>query len=196
MNIRYFLSAPLGLLTTGILLWLMQVLIASGPDASTKARPRIELGWIFVAPPEVIIDDPPIVRPSPPPVPPRQDRFEPDSDETIGIPVPAPQPPNPLDFSPNDFGQTNSALVDVMYVRPVYPAEAAARGLEGFVTVGFDVTELGTVTNVQVLDSSHRLFEKSARDAALRSKFRPRVVDGIAMTTTGVVRRYRFELEK
>jgi protein TonB len=196
MNIRYFSSAPLGLLATGILLWLMQTLIASGPDAYTEAPPRMELGWIFVAPPEVIIDDPPLDRLPPPPVLPRPDRHQPDSDETITIPQPTPYQPNPPELSPNDFGQTNGPLVDVMYVRPVYPADAAARGLEGFVTVSFDVTELGTVTNVQVLESSHRVFEKSAREAALRSKFRPRVVDGIAMATTGVVRRYRFELEK
>jgi len=30
----------------------------------------------------------------------------------------------------------------------------------------------------------------------IRSKFRPRVVDGIATITTDVVRRYRFELDK
>jgi protein TonB len=82
-----------------------------------------------------------------------------------------------------------------MHVKPVYPAGAAARGLEGFVTVRFDVTELGTVTNVEVLESTHRVFEKPAREAAHRSKFRPRVVDGVAMATTGIVRRYRFELE-
>jgi protein TonB len=64
------------------------------------------------------------------------------------------------------------------------------------VTVRFDVTELGTVTNVQILESTHRVFEKPAREAALRSKFRPRVVDGAAMATSGIVRRYRFELEK
>ena len=196
MNTRYFSSAPLGILVTGALLWLMQTLIASGPDVHTKAPPRIELGWIFVAPREVIIDDPPIVKPRPPVTPPPDDRLQPRSDETITIPVRTPDRPPPPDYSPNDFGQSNSPLVDVMYVKPVYPADAAARGLEGFVTVSFDVTELGTVTNIQVLESSHRVFEKSAREAALRSKFRPRVVDGIAMATTGVVRRYRFELEK
>jgi protein TonB len=184
------------MLVTGALLWLMQTLIASGPDAYTRAPPRIELGWIFVAPREVIIDDPPIVKPQPPVSPPRPDFLQPDSDETVTIPVPPPHRPQSPDSVPNDFGQSNSPLVDVMYVKPVYPVDAAARGLEGFVTVRFDVTELGTVTNVQVLQSTHRVFEKAAREAALRSKFRPRVVDGVAMATTDIVRRYRFELEK
>jgi periplasmic protein TonB len=196
MNTRYFSSALLGVLVTGSLLWLMQTLIASGPEVYTKAPPRLELGWIFVASPEVIVDAPPIDRPPPPPVPPRTDRRQADSDEAITIPVPAPYRPRQPEPSPNDFGQSNSPLVDVMYVKPVYPADAVARGLEGFVTVGFDVTELGTVTNIRVLESSHRVFEKPAREAALRSKFRPRVVDGVAMATTGIVRRYRFELDQ
>lgn len=196
MNVRYFSSAPLGLLATGSLLWLMQTLIAAGPEVYTKAPPRIQPDWILVPPPEIIVDDPPIQRIPPPPVTPRADRARSESDSGIAIPVPTAHVPAPPEFSPNDFGQSNSPLVDVMYVKPIYPADAAARGLEGFVTLRFDVTELGTVTNVQILEASHRVFEKSARDAALRSKFRPRVVDGAAMTTTDVVRRYRFELDK
>jgi protein TonB len=196
MNVRYISSTPLGLLATGSLLWLMQTLIASGPEAYTKPPPGIELGWIFVPPPEIIVDDPPIERIPPPPVAPRPDRTRSESDSGVAIPVPTADVPAPPEFSPNDFGQSNSPLVDVMYVKPVYPADAAARGLEGHVTLRLDVTELGTVTNVRILESSHRVFEKSARDAALRSKFRPRVVDGTATITTDVVRRYRFELEK
>jgi hypothetical protein len=52
------------------------------------------------------------------------------------------------------------------------------------------------VNQVRIVESSHRVFEKPARDAALRSKFRPRVMDGSAMTTPDVVRRYRFELDQ
>jgi protein TonB len=196
MSIRYFSSVPFGFLVTAILIWLMQTLIATGPDARTKAPPRIGLSWIFVAPPEdIILDPPPASRPPPPREAPRPERAEAES-EAISIPLPTAYVPDPPPFTPGDFGQRTSPLVDVMYVKPVYPPEAAARGLEGFVTLRFDVTEFGAVANVQILESSHRVFEKSAREAALRSKFRPRVVDGAAVATTGVVRRYRFELDQ
>jgi protein TonB len=195
MNIRYLSSAPAGLCMTAALLWVMQLLIASGQEAQTRPRPRIELGWIFVAPQEVVVDDPPPVKPPPPKTPPRDERRQTTSQHAIGVPLPSPPPPVQPTYDSADFGQSNAPLVDVMYVRPIYPVDAAARGLEGFVTVQFDVTELGTVTNVVVLESSHRVFEKPAREAALRSKFRPRVVDGTAMATANIVRRYRFELD-
>jgi periplasmic protein TonB len=196
MNIRYFSAPPLGLVMTAVLLWVMQILIASGPDAYTTPRPRMELHWISLVPEE----QEPIIKP-PPKKPPPPRKAPPDLRESapagdvIGVPLSRPTAPLPTDLGRTDFGQSNAPLVDVMYVRPVYPVDAAARGLEGSVTVSFDVTELGTVTNVIVLESSHRIFERAAREAALRSKFRPRVVDGTAQGTFGVVRRYRFELE-
>src|SRR5690606_3017776 len=196
MSIRYLSAPPLGLAMTAVLLWVMQILIASGPDAYTTPRPRIELHWISIDPGK----DDPIVEPPPKKLPPPK-KAPPDlrekapAGEPIGVPLPKPTAPLPPGTWRTAFGQSNAPLVDVMYVRPVYPVDAAARGMEGFVTVSFDVTELGTVTNVVVLESSHRIFERAAREAALRSKFRPRVVDGTAQATTGIVRRYRFELE-
>lgn len=196
MNTRYLPSAPMGLLITAGLLLLMQTLIATGPEAYTKPRQRIELGWLYVGPPEFINDEQQSFdKPEPPKQAPRPDnRWE--SEESITVPVQTTQLPREPVFEAADFGQNNGPLVDVMDVRPVYPAEAAARGLEGFVTVKFDVTEMGTVTNVTILESSHRVFEKPAREAALRSRFRPQVVDGVATATKGLVRRYRFELEE
>ena len=195
MNTRYAPSAPLGLLITSGLLLLMQTLIITGPEAYTKPRQRMELGWVSERPPEFIIDEPQTFdKPEPPKQPPRhENRWE--AEESITVAEPTVQlPPEPA-FEAADFGQNNGPLVDVMYVRPVYPADAAARGLEGFVTLRFDVTEMGTVTNVTILESTHRVFEKPAREAALRSRFRPQVVDGVAIATTGIVRRYRFELD-
>jgi hypothetical protein len=49
---------------------------------------------------------------------------------------------------------------------------------------------------VVVIESSHRVFERPAIDAALRSRYRPRVVDGVAVMTTGVRMLYRFEFKQ
>jgi periplasmic protein TonB len=196
MSIRHFSAPPLGLLMTAVLLWVMHILIASGPDAFTTPRPRMELNWISLQPEEDDpIEQPPPKKPPPPRKAPPDLRQQGPAGEVIGVPMPKPDAPLPAGPGKSDFGQSNAPLVDVMYVRPIYPADAAARGLEGFVIVSFDVTELGTVTNVVVLESSHRIFERAAREAALRSRFRPRVVEGTAQVTPGIVRRYRFEME-
>ena len=196
MNTRFVPSAPLGFLITAGLLLLMQTLVATGPEAYTKPRPRVELGWLHIDPPEFTVDEPQTFdKPEPPKEPPRPDNRW-DAEESIHVPEPTAQLPRKPEYEAADFGQNRGPLVDVMYVRPVYPAEAAARGLEGYVTVKFDVTEMGTVANVTILESTHRVFEKPAREAALRSRFRPQIVDGVAIATKGLVRRYRFELEE
>jgi protein TonB len=198
MYARYISSSSLAVLVTALLLWLMQLLIAIGPEVYKKVPRTILVDWNPDRPPEVINDDPtPVDRP-PPPVAPPDNRPPMDGNE-----VPLAIPP----FTPGlrggrsgdslpDLGMPDGPLVSLMYVRPVYPQEAASRGIEGHVTVQFDVDERGNVSNVLVIDSSHRLFERSAIQAAQRSRFRPRIVDGVAIATAGIRKRFRFELEK
>jgi protein TonB len=176
----------------------MQFLIAIGPEVYKKVPREIRLDWLPDRQPEVIDDDPKPVDRLPPPVAPPDNRPPLDGNE-IPLVIP-PVTPGPRGGhsgdSLTDLGMPDGPLVSVMYVRPVYPQEAASRGIEGNVTVQFDVDEQGNVGNVVVIDSSHRLFEKSAIQAAQRSRFRPRVVDGVAVATVGIRKRFRFELEE
>ena len=91
--------------------------------------------------------------------------------------------------------QADNALINIINAEPDYPIAATARGLEGFVIVSFDVTELGTVENVSVVDSSHKVFEKPAIGAAYRSRYKPRTVDGVPQATRGLRKRFRFEMK-
>lgn len=59
-------------------------------------------------------------------------------------------------------------------VAPVYPTEAAKNNLEGYVTVSFDVSEQGTVSNVRVLASEPAdVFNSSAIDAVKQWRYTP-----------------------
>ncbi|WP_456448923.1 energy transducer TonB [Thiolapillus sp.] len=70
-------------------------------------------------------------------------------------------------------------LIPLVKIAPRYPRKAALAGKEGWVKVEFTVTELGTVTDVKVLDSKpRRLFDRAAKRAILKWKFKPRIVDG------------------
>lgn len=195
MTARYFSSAPLGVVMTAGILWLMQALIASGPALITDPPPRFVLDWVHVPAREEVVRKEPVPERIPPPLPEPSREPASDGDDVGVVAVPTIPPPAPSGFDTFDFGQSTSPLVAVMNVRPTYPPEAARRGLEGFVTVRFDVTELGTVANVVVLESSHRVFERSAVEAALRTRYRPRVVDGVARATTGLHKRYSFRME-
>lgn len=73
-------------------------------------------------------------------------------------------------------------ILPVVVIRPMYPREAALSGVEGWVKVEFTITEAGTVKDPKVVDARPpRVFNREAIRAILKWKFKPRIVDGIAV---------------
>ena len=83
----------------------------------------------------------------------------------------------------------------IVKVAPTYPPRAVARGLEGYVMVSFTVTADGSVADPTVLESSSTLFEQSALDATRKFKYKPRLENGVPVTTEGVVTRIEYVLD-
>ena len=71
---------------------------------------------------------------------------------------------------------------------------ALQRRVEGYVIVEFVVTTSGSVTDVTVVESSAPVFEQAAIEAAQKFKYKPRVVDGVAIEVSGVQNRITFKL--
>ena len=198
MVTRALSSATAGLAVTIALLYAMQLLIATGEDILTDPPPRYFLDWIDPPePPDSLVEPVPPQRIDPPmPTPPTPPVGRPGVDAIgIGIPLPPPTPPNGRPAF-KGIGVSDSPLISMINVKPQYPAAAAAKGLEGTVLVQFDVTELGTVENVVVLESSNRIFNREAIRAAYRCKYKPRMVDGVAYGAKGLRKLFTFELEK
>jgi len=87
-------------------------------------------------------------------------------------------------------------IIPVVVIRPMYPREAAMSGTEGWVKVEFTITEAGTVKDAHVIESDPpRVFNREAIRAILKWKFKPRVVEGVAVErqATQVI---DFSLEK
>ncbi|NOR18656.1 MAG: TonB family protein [Xanthomonadales bacterium] len=73
-------------------------------------------------------------------------------------------------------------IIPIVVIRPMYPREAAMRGQEGWVKIEFTITAIGTVKNPRVVDSNPpRVFNREAIRAILKWKFKPRVVNGVAV---------------
>lgn len=73
-------------------------------------------------------------------------------------------------------------IIPVVVIRPMYPREAAMTGTEGWVKVEFTITEVGTVKDPRVVDANPpRIFNREAIRAILKWKFKPRVVEGVAV---------------
>lgn len=80
----------------------------------------------------------------------------------------------------------NAELIPLVRLSPQYPRKAARAGISGWVKLRIEVNPDGSVRRAKVIDSDPRgLFEEAAVVAARRGKFRPRVVDGVAVESSG-----------
>lgn len=92
--------------------------------------------------------------------------------------------------------QENSEVIALLKVEPDYPRKAARQSIEGWVKLAFTVLEDGSVSDVKVLDASpKRIFDKAAKHAIMRWKFKPRVVNGQTVKQQ-VVQVIEFKLNK
>lgn len=78
-------------------------------------------------------------------------------------------------------GFSDGDIIPLVAIQPQYPRRAAERGLEGYVVVSFVITSQGTTRDIKVEESTSSLFERSAMRAAERLKYKPRIVDGVAV---------------
>jgi periplasmic protein TonB len=84
----------------------------------------------------------------------------------------------------------------VFRVNPVYPPNAAARDIEGWVEVQFNINAAGAVTDVVVVDSEPaRIFDEATLTAVSRWRYNPSVVNGTAVERRGMRTILRFNLE-
>lgn len=82
-------------------------------------------------------------------------------------------------------------------VDPSYPAEASRDGVEGWVKLGFTVSASGAVSDITVLDSEpKRVFDRAARKALKKWKYKPKLESGVPVSQTGMVVVLDFKLEQ
>lgn len=94
-------------------------------------------------------------------------------------------------------GQSDGEYLPIVKIQPQYPRRATSRGIEGQCTVEYTVTKLGTTRNPVAVDCSPKgVFERASLKAALKFKYKPRVVDGEAIDVVGVQNRFIYKLDK
>jgi protein TonB len=197
---RYALSIVIGVVVTLSLLFVMQLLIASGKAALTEPRARAQLDFVRVRRNENLnVEDFTPDKPPPPPVvppetPPQEmDNVDPNA-PTINIAPPSVSADTNIG-GPGGMNIAEGDYLPIVRVAPVYPARALSRGLEGYVDMSFTVTTTGTVRDPIVLFSTSSLFERAATRAVLKFKYKPRVVDGVPVDVAGVKTRISFQIE-
>lgn len=197
---RYAFSTIVGIVVTISLLFIMQLLIATGKKALTNPRDRAKLEFVRVKRNELlnVEDVAPEKPPKPPEVPPEQPPQQMDNIDPNAPTINVAPPQVAAETSIGGPGAMNIAEGDylpIVRVAPVYPARALSRGLEGYVDLSFTVTTAGTVRDPIVLFSTSSLFERAATRAVLKFKYKPRVVDGVPVDVPNVKTRISFKLE-
>ncbi len=198
---RYAFSVAIGVVVTLSLLFIMQLLIATGQAALTKPRDRAKLEFVRVKRNEAISTEdiqpekPPKPPETPPEVPPQEmDNIDPNA-PTINVPPPTVSAETDIG-GPGAMNIAEGDYLPIVRVAPVYPARALSRGLEGYVDLSFTVTTAGTVRDPIVLHSTSSLFERAAIRAVLKFKYKPRVVDGVPVDVPNVKTRITFKIEE
>ena len=200
---RLITGLVLGVFVTLGLLWTMQYLIATADRSLDDAKAGNIVDFVRLKRDETVQrksskpEKPPLPK-APPPEPPqpKMDDVSPQAEklDIVEVDVSA-----DIELSADGFSLSagEGDYLPIIKVAPIYPRRAANRGIEGYVLVEFTVTKKGTVKDVKVIESkpTSSIFHKSARRAALKFKYKPRVVNGKAVEVPGVRNLIRFKLE-
>lgn len=95
------------------------------------------------------------------------------------------------------FGSADGEYLPIVKVAPIYPRRAQSRGVEGYCTIEYTVTKSGAIKDPEAIDCQPSgYFESASIKAALKFKYKPRVIDGEAIDVLGVQNRFTYELEQ
>ena len=94
-------------------------------------------------------------------------------------------------------GQPDQDARPIVRVNPKYPMDAIRNGTQGWVKLAFDISEIGQVINVKVIDSEpKRVFDKAARQALRKWKYRAKSIDGKQVKQQNFTVQLDFNMEQ
>ncbi|WP_144391373.1 energy transducer TonB [Pleionea sediminis] len=86
--------------------------------------------------------------------------------------------------------------IPMVIIQPQYPRKAAMEGIEGYVKFKFTVKADGYAKDIEIIDANpRRIFERDARRAIYKWKFKPKVVDGKAVEQPNMYYTMEFKLD-
>lgn len=201
--VRFLVSILLGAAVTFALFSFMAFLVSSG-DRNKEEQLENIIVEVNTTPPKSQAERRQRVPPPPPPppkTPPKPQAPEPETNTnngglTFNMPGVQLAGANAGMSAPGaGFGRDGDAT-PIVRIEPKYPIQAARDGKEGWVTLSFTINEIGGVEDVDVIDADpKRVFDKEAKRALRKWKYKPKVVDGKAMKQPGLTVRLDFNMD-
>ena len=203
---KYLAGAGLALFITVALFFLMVALISLG-DTGIKTDNARKLADVIMPDRDIdtLYDD--FEKPEEPDQQP-EDIAQPELDlaPIDGVDVAIPKPKT--NFAAGGGFFRDGEYIPLFKVTPIYPRRAQERGIQGYSIVAFTITETGTVEDVVPLEgfcgdptdpaTEYRkcsIFNSAASRAALKLKYKPKIVDGNAVKVYDVPHKFTFILE-
>jgi protein TonB len=200
---KYAAGVGLSLLITTGLFFIMVVLISLG-DSGMKEDTSVKLADIVMPEREIDTFLSEVEKPEKPEEQP-EDIAQPELDlqPLTGVDVSIAKPK--ANFTAGGSFFRDGEYIPLFKVQPIYPRRAQERGTEGFAIVSFTITESGTVENASALEGycgdpegpeeemrPCSIFNSASSRAALKLKYKPKIVDGKATAVDGVLHRFTF----
>ncbi len=200
---RYATAIGLGILVTIAVLFTMQVLIAQPQAKLDESGQRHFVDFVRVQREETVQRterrrDKPVAPDAPPQaaIQPRVDSLD-DTQVAVAIPTAPVDVGVDMSIAGLNLVASDGDYLPIVKIAPVYPASARARGIEGSCLVEYTVTTTGSVKEARVVEANPPgIFNKVSIAAAMKFKYRPRVVDGEPIEVYGVRNLFRYELER
>ena len=197
MATRYFASFGLGIVITLILFFVMQAVIATDEARLDEGAKGKLLDFVRLQEDQELQTKQRKPKPPPPPDEPPPDMPKPEfesSDISQGVDVGAVDVDVNLNVEGGGFSSDGEYL-PIVKVNPQYPRRAQTRGIEGYVLLEYIVTKTGAVRDPVVIEAKPPgIFNRAAINAALKYKYKPKVVNGEPIDVAGVKTRITFEM--
>ena len=189
----------LSVFTTFGILWVMQILIATGEGAITSKYEGRFVDFVRIKKDESL--DTKNAKPKKPPEPeepppePEQQMDDIDTSmETVSIG--AVNANVDVAAGIGGFNSGEGEYLPIVKVAPIYPNRALSREIEGYCIVEFTVTGTGNTADGKIIECTSSLFAKASLKASSKFKYKPRVINGTPIDVPGVQHKISFELEK
>jgi len=201
--VRLIIGIIFGLVVTAALFWTMQYLIETADRELNEGTSGNLVDFVRLKRDESIQrrqlkpkKPPPPDAPPPQPPTPQLDNLNPNAEK---IAISAAPVETDIEMSGGfSLGVGEGDYLPIVKVAPIYPQRALSRGIEGFCVVQYTVTKQGTIRDPFVIEDqcTSSLFHRASIQAALKFKYKPRVIDGQAVEVPGVQNKFTYEIEE
>ena len=201
--VRFLVSILLGAAVTFALFSFMAFLV-SGANRNDEEKLENIIVEVNTTPPKSAAETRRRVPPPPPPppkAPPKPEAPEPETNNTQGgltFNMPGVQlaGANTGLSAPGAGFARDGEATPIVRIEPKYPIQAARDGKEGWVRLSFTINEIGGVEDVEVIEAEpKRIFDKEAKRALRKWKYKPKVVDGKPERQPGLTVQLDFKMD-